>query len=635
MSDVVICESRKQVEYFLARRNTLMSDTQLVAANWDAAWVLQKRGASYIALENFDVRQPPDRVEQLLDDQAKWAHRVDALLQESNPQFREMNFRPARYSLYYLKNSWDTLIHRALLLQKLAVQLKLRKVYFFGSPDRLVFERDLTLDVSALAAMIPSWAAHYGIETENLPPMTNDKFWRMQYPWDSRRKSLVEHVLPSYVLQSIRRLYARIKHSPKNGPISNGLGEVTIWHAAHYDLTSAVHEQLRLRGVRLMPLPELRTVSSQAMQRPLDDVWQIARKQDWFWEPGGWQAWRIQDSLEPLFRQFWFDLVPRLWQSTLNVQDAFDHQCPQAIAMAIVPSVEQLGTLITARKRGVPIAFYEHGASMGDVENVVWDVSDRYYSDYMLVYGQGEAQYIQARPQHNDTNATPLVVGSARLDDVRRRGSTDFARTLRERIMGASQRPLVLYIPGVPFNNYFRFDYYDFRIAACFEIRKQIARLFNSHPGVHFVYKAFVSQGNDPTLEMLSELCPNCTIIPDIPLTDLQWAVDVLIHEIPSTGMHEGLLTDKPMIVYVDRDIHRMPPEVKQILAKRAVVAESGDDFIRQIKMLLEQGRYTPISKPDEEFLRTYDTYLNDGESALRAATAIYDIATRTPLHRD
>jgi hypothetical protein len=87
-------------------------------------------------------------------------------------------------------------------------------------------------------------------------------------------------------------------------------------------------------------------------------------------------------------------------------------------------------------------------------------------------------------------------------------------------------------------------------------------------------------------------------------------------------------LTDKPMIVYADRDIYRMPHEVREMLGRRVVLAQSGQEFVQSVESLLAQANYAAISNPDQEFLRTYFTYLDDGQSAGRAAQAIYQIAT-------
>ena len=145
------------------------------------------------------------------------------------------------------------------------------------------------------------------------------------------------------------------------------------------------------------------------------------------------------------------------------------------------------------------------------------------------------------------------------------------------------------------------------------------------------MYKAFVSQGPDPTLTMLSETCPSCKILHNIPLSELQWAADLIIHEIPSSGLHEGLLTNKPLIAYVDRDVYRMPDPVKKMLGKRVILAETGDDYLEKIRTALQSRTFSTLQDPDSEFLQQYFTCLNDGKSAIRAANSIQDIVQNSP----
>lgn len=187
-------------------------------------------------------------------------------------------------------------------------------------------------------------------------------------------------------------------------------------------------------------------------------------------------------------------------------------------------------------------------------------------------------------------------------------------------------------MPGILCSRWFRLCYNAYRDISLFRARERIAQLFNDHPEVHFVYKAFISLGNDPTLEMLSTACPRSIVIRDIPLTDLQWAADALIQEIPSSSMVEGMLTDKPMIVYANRDAYRLNPEAKRMIRNRAVLAETPDEFVQSVECLLNQGDYTHLTNPDTEYLRTYATYLDDGQSASRVADAIYKIMTGQPL---
>ena len=94
--------------------------------------------------------------------------------------------------------------------------------------------------------------------------------------------------------------------------------------------------------------------------------------------------------------------------------------------------------------------------------------------------------------------------------------------------------------------------------------------------------------------------------------------------------MVEGLLTEKPMIVLANRDVYRVSSEAQSMLRKRVTLAETGDEFVRSVECMLAEARFAPVVDPDQEFLRTYVTHLNDGASATRAADVIYALASAT-----
>jgi hypothetical protein len=302
---------------------------------------------------------------------------------------------------------------------------------------------------------------------------------------------------------------------------------------------------------------------------------------------------------------------------------------PSAICAALIFGPEETGLIIAARNAKIPVIFYQHGACMGDIQNTIWDLTDYYYSDYLLVYGSGEETYIRSRSPLKNPRVTPIAVGSTRLDRVGNGISDKSVQTIRNRIVGKNSIPLVLYVPGAFFNNFFRYDYQDFRHCRIFDVRREIARIFNNHPEVHFAYKAFISVGEDPTLEMLRKKCHRCTIVDDIPLTDLQWAADMIIHEIPGTGMYESLITNKPQIVYIDSDIYRMTDIAKDQLKKRVLLAEDYNGFLKLVEDYICVGDFSPLDHPNREYIKTFCTHLDDGKSAERAADAIFSFAKK------
>jgi len=59
------------------------------------------------------------------------------------------------------------------------------------------------------------------------------------------------------------------------------------------------------------------------------------------------------------------------------------------------------------------------------------------------------------------------------------------------------------------------------------------------------------------------------------------------------------------------------------MLRKRAVVAETPDEFAASVAAFLQMGTYPEIEHPNDDFLLCYATHLGDGRSAARAADLI------------
>ena len=634
---LAVCESRRQVEWLVRRPSLLGRTGRFVAASPDAAWALEQHGISFIRLEDYGERRSEEDVERLLQEQIQWAQWVDAFLQTQIPEFRRLKFFPVRTYLVSIKNWWDTCIHRAGLLQALATRARLSSVLFFANREAVSFSEGLAIQGSALAASIPLWAAHHGIDLHAVPAIRGDRIWEIEYTHIGRGVRR----MASRSLQGVRRRYLALHRDavrPRAAVIRQGAPSghppPLLVMKQGYDLTSGVAEHVRARGVDLLDFDEVITAFRRSAplagdsQGALETAWERIIGMEEFWRPLGWQAWSLRALLEPALRHFWLAVIPVLWRSLQQSLDLFARRRPGAVVLATLGGAEEFGPVMAAHTLGVPVVMSMHGVSVGDLRVPTTDLLDRYFGQYILTYGTGQSAFLRSRPSYGDCHATPVAVGSARVDEVRRGGMSRRARSIRARLAGPRERPIVLYVPGVFVSNEFRFESNDFLNLRSFELRKAVAAIFSRRPDVRLVYKSFLSQGHDPTLEMLSQVCPGCTVIGDVPLTELQWAADVLVQEIPSSGMVEGLVTDKPVVLFADRDVFRMSDEARTLLRRRVTLAETPVEMIAGIETLLAEQRYAPLPHPDQEFLRRFVTHANDGESAFRAADAIVDVAS-------
>lgn len=636
MKCTAICQSEQQVKWLIQQPKYSEKITHWVASNPSAYWALQQHNVPCVTLEdNQNIKSSSD-IESLEWEQILWAKKVDEVLQERIPDFKSTGFNPAQNYLYYLKNVWDTWINRADLLESISKKCVPDTIIFFSNPYMQHYSEDLTPAFSLLSECIPLWAEHHGISLLPLTPIPGDIIWQQQMQMRTGIRRRIISKIPSFIVTRLQSLlnHRHFLYFPSGFRSSNIKGELLIRNS--YDFNQNVIRHLI--DFELIPLSfDCAVAESQeycgavfTSDPALNEAWYQIIESDWFWKPGGWQAWSLRTGFESLFHHFWFTTIPNLWTSFLGSLPLLKRQCPRAICVPSIWEPKETGFIMAAHSEHIPIIFYQHGACMGDIMNNVWDLSDCNWGDFILVYGEEAGKYLLSRPANVGSHAIPMSVGSSRLDQITQGISDKKYRTLRNSILKNNKVPLVVFVPGV-IGTYFRYDYQDFRHCRIFDLRYRLAELFNNHHEVQFSYKAFISHGHDPTLEMLKETCPSCSIIDSIPLTELQWIADLIIHEVPGTGMYEGLVTDKHMIVYVDSEIYRMPPDVQNILGKRAIIAKTSQELINQVSLFLDRGNFSPLPSPDREFVKKFCTYMDDGNSAQRAAKTINDIIQKWP----
>jgi len=635
---IVLCESAQQVNWLLHQHELKESISDIISFNPDVAWTLQKHNINFVSIEDFQINKSSEEIESLQLKQINWAKNLDMFLQEKIPDFKLTHFCPARNYLYYLKNSWDTFIQRADLLEQIYQKETLEEMFFFSNQYPISYDSGLKISGSAFSECIPAWAEYHGIQCTALPAISGDMFWQCHiHQGENHIEKGIRRRITLMLSQFMITQIQSIINNPLLSNYPSGFlafdTKAKFFVKSSYDLTQDISRQLWKNGLNPQSF-DIAVTRSQKYSRllpsidnALTEAWQQVVDLDWFWQPGGWQKWSLRTGLEPLFHYFWFNIIPELWKSMNGSRILIKKESPLAVCVPLIWGSEETGFIMAAHNENIPVIFYQHGASMGDIKNPIWDLIDSFYSDYQLVYGEGAANYIRSMCINSGLHTVSIPVGSARLDRVGRIMPDKKILALRHSILGNKDMPLVVYVPGMFTNNFFRYDYRELRDCRIFDLRCRLAEIFNNHPEVHFSYKAFVSLGRDPTLEMLKEIHPKCSIIKDhVPLTELQWATDLLIYEEPSTGMYEGLVTDKPMIVYVNHP-YRMSNEVKIMLEKRVQVAENNNELIEKVNQFLDNGDFAPLDNPDREFVKAFCTHLDDGQSAIRAADAIYKIA--------
>jgi hypothetical protein len=139
-------------------------------------------------------------------------------------------------------------------------------------------------------------------------------------------------------------------------------------------------------------------------------------------------------------------------------------------------------------------------------------------------------------------------------------------------------------------------------------------------------------QLENPLLEWIeSRRFSNVSILRDVALKDCLDQADAFVLESPSTPLLHVAATEKPLLLYINRDDYLLQEEAADKLARRcAVFGRSEEDFFSQLERLLKQG-VPPHAPPDDSFLDSYVTG-GSGWSADRIATFIGKVIAEREL---
>ena len=353
--------------------------------------------------------------------------------------------------------------------------------------------------------------------------------------------------------------------------------------------------------------------------------WNELSEEEWFWPQNSWVNVDLKPLLKPFFHHYVTRVVPYLWQNFLISKKYLTDKKPKAIGYGVWEP-KDIGLLMAGKDLKIPRIMYQHGGSIADVENLGVIYNDHFLSDFELVYGPDHEEYIGSKQWYPKYKTIIIAVGDARLESLKMRLTPDVACSIKTKICGPTNKKLILYVPGSIFTNFFRYSCYNIRNNYTFKIRKTIFDFIDAYDSsIQFIYKPMITSYDDPTCDMIRQHYPHVQIVQNIPLPELQSASDLVIQEVPSSAMYETMITDRPMIVLVDKHIWNMPDEIHRLLSKRAHVATDNNEFISLIQNAVNDLQLWTKPNADKEFWERFCVPY-EGKSAELASEKIHQI---------
>lgn len=274
--------------------------------------------------------------------------------------------------------------------------------------------------------------------------------------------------------------------------------------------------------------------------------------------------------------------------------------------------------MAACKKSNIPVAIYQHGG-FGYQDYPLGYYCNIKDIDYLFCYGKGVEKYYE-----NHKNEIKIFsVGSSRLDILK--------KNLAKKFSFNPSKKTVIYVLSAMTADISIFPCIGYSDNGYFEIQKKIVEVFKEFPDIQFVIKLFPNptMPETPLVDFIKDKnLTNCKFIKYTPFWKLLSLGDLfIIEEGGSTPTLEVLTTNKPVIIY---DNAKFGKKAKEIFKKRAEYATSAEEVSQAVRKYLKEEKFAKLANPDNEFLRLYGTYLDDGKSAERAFKATEEIIQKS-----
>lgn len=309
-----------------------------------------------------------------------------------------------------------------------------------------------------------------------------------------------------------------------------------------------------------------------------------------------------------------------IW-STLNLEKK------QVRVILVSTQAQHLDKAIiqAARDKGITVISWQHGGA-GYCYHPVMYYAEFFNSDIHLVFGEGVADSYRKTCDTRGLVRIPhfISIGSSRLDRE------------REEIFNTNKnlpdsRSILYITEKFEFNLYYNSTTFD-SAEICdhfWEVHKKVLSFAGNHLIVPFIFKFHPADTEGEPVRSYARthnLNNVKFVVQEKTIQELIPEAQVIIIDFVSTGVLEGIISDKPVFVYTGMysiDIHPLT-----LLKKRAFLYDNFSILLDDLEKFLVIGSSAfaqehSVDYNNTEFLQSFGTHFNDGCSATRAAAEI------------
>ncbi|MBF0557339.1 MAG: hypothetical protein HQL08_01010 [Nitrospirae bacterium] len=546
----------------------------------------------------------------------RWACKAEAELQAQAPCFRERDFTPFLWNIYWLKILVDAVRIRLAVLERL---IEKEKPSLIGAPEgcrpeaihdlKLFFHKQDSLYGALVEELgrakgitVINWiilqaaacGADYGLQPDKFA------FWRNSLK-RIKAKGLYEYLVVA----------GRYRSSKSNVLIDClGYDIKPLRYALSDTFNFYLQSPLNIRSLHTLAVLRMEMAGPEIPSIAVDDRFLDL-------DPTGE---RITDGILGLRLKAYADrYIATLWDR-LNYVEAVDAQKDFKVFICGGGGGQAFNGMVQShfKRANKPVFNIQHG-SYGFALNTMAVYSDFRFKGVFMSWGEGTGE------MYNDLKDDDLHIvptGSHVIETVARK------RSIRRKIKK------ICYVPFVTLMGYAA--YYNGG-QPCLDSRMILDEMhflsaLKPYTGSYEItYKIAPGgirspvSGDNPIISWVQDNLPGVRIAAD-PLISVIHDFDLFIIDFPSTALVQAAASGAEILVYIGNPYYVMTSEARSLLAPRAVMGLDEDDFASKISTVLDGGKV--ISNVDDmSFLEKYGVYLNDGKSLDRMASRIMEVA--------
>ena len=637
--NLFLAEHSYQVEDFL--RRFAPDAGHWIALGPSAMWALSRKGIPYHIAEDFCKQEDIETLCVENHSRIEWlCNRLDENIFRDNPDLQEKGIRPCLFHIMPITILLDGLLRRIVQLKAILSNYPDCPVWIHKETNRppgifgLTFSNEDTLWGNLLS--LEGWQRNIHILCSENP----SRLRKQTSGLAALRTRFLKHAEP--LIQRHLHLYTNLKAlSEKNlnaiirtiGPKNKG---TLLIHNSPYEW-SWVIPSLRAKGWRVLFFKDkcLYDYSDVSFYENSSDKIPLLEDDAEIMRLFEYDNINFLNVLKSRFRWLTANLPAACRKVDLSVSRIVRDYKVKAILTSTNPSGVSHVVQQVARSLGIPVIRYQHGFVCS--HNGLMQLnehSDLVTSDVFLTFGRGvDASYQKFVDKYP---AKVISVGSAKLDGLRRISGLENHKVRNK----PDNRPVnILYVTSAYFGNLWYCGFSPAFSDSLFmkEQLRIIERLCKLRETVGNNFDITIkldpsSWSHDPPWIKEFESKKGIRIIKRSPsFINLLSQSDIVVLDMPTTVLLEAVAASLPVFVLMRHWAY--PAQALQLLTRRAVATGNLHYLMYALQKYLTRGVY-PAHIENNDFLRAYGNFRDDGNSTKRAIGVIEGVLKKKPWFR-